>query len=445
MKSENEVAQIAIIGGGPAGLFAAKQLTENGFNVAIFNRDIKPGGLAEYGIYPEKTKLKNGLRCQFRQIIGTAGIFYYGNTSIGEDLPLGISDLKRLGFSAVLIAAGAQGTKDLELEGEDCSGVYHAKEIVYHYNHLPPYALRSYPIGKKVVVLGIGNVMTDIVRYLLTLPHVEEITTVARRGLAEVKFDKRELEPIVGQLDIADFTEEVARISPAMREIGQEPLEQAAKIEEVYTALPEKSNHPKWRLRFLYSPVEILHATGGVITDVRFEENYLEITSTGTLAKGTRRYKNILADTLIMAIGDQVDDRLGIPMHGNHYPLEKIPRFPMGGVSYELVGSVIPGSEMEGVFVCGWSRNASSGMVGIARKDGVNAAGVIQAYLAETTPLEPVRLADLEKELHGSGYKFVRQADLLKLEDAEVQKAQAENLSEYRFDSNEEMLKAMGM
>ncbi len=60
---------VAIIGAGPAGLFAARQLADRNVHVVLFNRDIKPGGLAEYGIYPSKIKMKEGLRNQFRQIL----------------------------------------------------------------------------------------------------------------------------------------------------------------------------------------------------------------------------------------------------------------------------------------------------------------------------------------------------------------------------------------
>ncbi len=53
---------VAVIGAGPAGLYAAKTLSEHGVAVSLFNRDIKPGGLAEYGIYHDKFKMKEGLR-----------------------------------------------------------------------------------------------------------------------------------------------------------------------------------------------------------------------------------------------------------------------------------------------------------------------------------------------------------------------------------------------
>ena len=54
---------------GPAGLFGACELANAGARVVIFNRDIKPGGLAEYGIYPAKHTMKEGLRKQFRGVL----------------------------------------------------------------------------------------------------------------------------------------------------------------------------------------------------------------------------------------------------------------------------------------------------------------------------------------------------------------------------------------
>src|SRR3989304_5504240 len=74
---------VAVVGAGPAGLFAARELATLGARVTIFNRDIKPGGLAEYGIYPDKHTMKSGLRKQFRQIMDLPNLDYYGNVTVG--------------------------------------------------------------------------------------------------------------------------------------------------------------------------------------------------------------------------------------------------------------------------------------------------------------------------------------------------------------------------
>ena len=111
------------------------------------------------------------------------------------------TDLRNAGFQALLVTVGAQSTKRLGIPGEDLTGVYHAKDIVYHYNLLPPFSESTYQIGKRVAVVGVGNVMMDITRWLIEDQGVEEVIAVARRGPAEVKFDRKELESVVGYLD----------------------------------------------------------------------------------------------------------------------------------------------------------------------------------------------------------------------------------------------------
>ena len=86
----------AVIGAGPAGMFAARELARNGVEVSLFNRDIKPGGLAEYGIYPDKHAMKEGLRNQFRQILEIPEIHYYGNVVVGQHADLTLDDLRGL-------------------------------------------------------------------------------------------------------------------------------------------------------------------------------------------------------------------------------------------------------------------------------------------------------------------------------------------------------------
>lgn len=442
MENGNSTACVAIIGAGPAGLFAARELAQNGINVILFNRDIKPGGLAEYGIYPDKDRIKDGLRCQFREILQTPGVYYYGNTPIGEKNALSISDLKDMGFDAILVATGAQGTKWLGLQGEECQGVYHAKELVLHYNHLPPFASTPFHIGKRVAIVGVGNVMTDIVRYLATLPQVEEITTVARRGLAEIKFDSRELEHTIGHLLWPDFQLEAERVAPVMAAVGQDPQACIQAISQLHESIPHKHTPPVWRMHFLLSPVKIL-CEDGKVHGVQLEMNVLENTQNGTKAKGTGVFVELPIDTIIFAIGDVVDQNLGLPMKGSGYAISESPRFPVNEISFELDQEALPGEDLTGVFVCGWSRNASKGMVGIARRDGVNAARAVIAYLKEHPAENTLDSSAIEARLIAEGYKFVTLADLEPLEAAEKEHALQSGQGAFKFDTNEEMLRVM--
>ena len=109
--SEANAYFVAVIGAGPSGLFGARELANQGARVVIFNRDIKPGGLAEYGVYPDKHKMKEGFRKQFRQALANENITYYSNIKMGAQGDLTLDDLRALGFQAILVTVGAQSTK----------------------------------------------------------------------------------------------------------------------------------------------------------------------------------------------------------------------------------------------------------------------------------------------------------------------------------------------
>jgi len=157
-------------------------------------------------------------------------------------------------------------------------------------------------------------------------------------------------------------------------------------------------------------------------------------------ARGSGKYAEIAADTLIFAIGDKVDEYLGLPVRGYGFALNSQPHFPMGGNSYELEEGTA-----EEIFVCGWSRNASAGMVGLARKDGLNAARAILAYLSSKPETSPLELAQIEKALQLAGYNYVTPEALSQLEAAEKQQAESTHQTDYKFDTNEEMLKVMDL
>jgi len=444
MAAQSSGTTVAIVGAGPAGLFAARELANNGHKVALFNRNIKPGGLAEYGIYPDKYRIKDGLREQFKKILDCENITYFGNVSIGENQPLTLDDLRKFGFAALLVTCGAQGTKWLGLPGEDLAGVYHAKTLVYYYNHLPPFSSMQIKFGRKVIVVGVGNVMTDIVRFLVGRPEVEEITTIARRGPAEVKFDRKELEHIASSLDREDFEREVERVTPAMKAVGQDPQAAVAEIHEVLAATTERAPKPVWRMHFLYSPQQMTGQDGRNMDTLVVEENILELRNNDTKAKGTGKTDNIAADMVVFAIGDKVDDELGLPLKGSEFVKSGNPRFPIDDVSYELMDEKEP-ARLDDVFVGGWSRNASTGMVGIARRDGANAAKAVMAYLETKKAASEVDLAGVEAELKKRGYRYVKTDALARLEQKEKELAAAKGLPEFKFGTDEEMLTLLGL
>jgi len=427
---------VAVIGAGPAGLFGARELANQGARVVLFNRDIKPGGLAEYGIYPNKHTMKSGLRKQFRQIMDLPNLDYYGNVTVGAQGDLTIDDLRALGFQAILVTVGAQGTKWLGLPGEDLEGVYHAKDVVYFYNSLPPFSQKPFRFGKRCAVIGAGNVMLDITHYLAREKKVDEVIAVVRRGPMEVKFDKKDMEYVIDNLDQAALDEEIKRITPILQTVGQDPETAGASIlEALPKALPKVSN-TRFRFEFLASPVQMIGDAEGKLTQVEVEENILVKTNGDTKAKGTGNRRRLDVETVIFAIGDKVDESFGLPIEWNEFVKNKNPRFPIDGISFE--------STVEGIFVGGWSRQASTGLVGYARKDGTNASKAVWQYLQTKQPIEP-NLEAVTAKVRGLGKPVVLKDDIKKLEAVELAEAQKRGLEAFKFDNNDDMLQAMGL
>lgn len=437
---------VAVIGAGPAGLFGARELASQGAHVLLFNRDIKPGGLAEYGIYPSKHKMKEGLRKQFRQILQNPNIDYYGNVIIGGQGDLTLDDIKNAGVQALLVTVGAQGTKWLGLPGEELSkGVYHAKDIVYHYNKLPPFSQENFHIGNRVALVGAGNVMLDIARWLIRDLKVDEVIAVVRRGPAEVKFDKKEMESVASNLDLKALDEEIARVAPAMEAVGQDI--QAAK-DFILSALPkayESVSESRLLFDFLASPVHILGDASGQVQGLEVEETKLIPFNGDTKARGTGIKRILDVDTVIFCIGDKVDETFGLPVQWNEFVKNPNPSYPVNGISHEVFDAQT-GQPIQGIFVAGWSREASAGLVGVARKDGESGAQAMLQYLQTMPALEnPTAVADnVNKLLQKISKPIITKANILRLEAVEQSEAERRNLDEFKFGSNEEMLAAIG-
>ena len=440
---------VAVIGAGPAGLFAAKALTESGAEVVLLNRDIKPGGLAEYGIYHDKHKMKEGLRKQFFQILGIPGIEYMGNVTVGAASGLRVEDLHTLGFQAVLVTVGAQGTKWLGLPGEDLAGVYHAKDLVYHYNRLPPFSQREYVIGQRAALVGVGNVMIDLAHWLIRDLKIEEVIAVARRGPAEVKFTKKEVEAVARNLDVEALEAEIDRCAPVMEAVGQDPK---AALDYILSPLPkslEPNSSTRLTFDFLASPTRILGDEQGRVRGLEVEDTTLVPFNGDTKARSLGTYRVLDVDTVIFCIGDRVDEAFGLPVHRNEFVKNPAPLYPVDGLSFEAYDPELE-APLEGVFVAGWAREASSGLVGVARKDGENGARAVTQYLhAQCDRLSLPEIEDRRQKLVDliglTGKPVVSKQDVFHLNEIEKAEAARRGVEEFKLQMNEEMLEALGL
>jgi len=290
--------------------------------------------------------------------------------------------------------------------------------------------------GKRCAVIGAGNVMLDITHYLSRELKVDEVIAIVRRGPAEIKFDKKEMEYVIDNLDQAALDEEIKRVTPIMQAVHQDPAEARASIVEALPkALPKVSN-TRFRFEFLASPIQMIGDENGRLKQVELEDNILVEANGDTKAKATGNKRLLDVETVIFAIGDKVDDSFGLPVEWNEFVKNQSPRFPIDGISYE--------SPFEDVFVGGWSRKASSGLVGYARKDGTNASKAVWQYLQTKQPTTP-NLEAVTEKLKSLGKPIVVKDDIKKLEVVELAEAQKRGIEAFKFSSNDEMLQAMGL
>lgn len=438
---------VFVIGAGPAGMFAARKVALAGFNAILFNRDVKPGGLAEYGIYPLKDKMKFGLRKQFAQVLELPNVYYFGNVKIGNGYDLTIAELDAMRPSAVIYASGAQGAHELGLPGEHAKGVYGAKDFVYHYNQLPPYASQEFSTGRHVGIIGIGNVAIDIARWLLQDSperRTEEVTILARRGPVEIKFDKKEIEYVIQHVDREGLRAELARVQERCERVGEDVSPERI-FAEHFPALQEgdfTSVVPRLSFRFLSSPTAVIPGPDGRIARLEVGDNDLVLRADGSTKPVANGQKTVLElDTLIFAIGDMHDAQLGLPMGPDGYATG-----PSGENAEEPVFQVwdpTAARPLEGRFVAGWARRASTGLVGIARHDGELGAQQAIEYLATQPEGDTLSVEEILAELKARGLKPVTKEDLALLGAAEQQEAEKRQLGYFKYSDNAAMFDAI--
>lgn len=438
---------VFVVGAGPAGLFAAQKIALAGHQVFLFNRDIKPGGLAEYGIYPLKDKMKFGLRKQFAKVLALPNLHYFGHVKIGDGYDLTLDDLRAMRPSAILFSCGAQGYNELGLAGENSAGVYSAKDFVYHYNQLPPYASMDFSTGKRVAIIGMGNVAADIMRWLLRDSpdrKTEEVIVVARRGPYEAKFDKKEIAYVEDYISRDAFLRELDRIRETCAACNQD-LSPEKLAESTFPFLQENlppADGPKLTFRFLSSPKEIIAGPDGRIEKLVVTENNLVLRSDGsTSARVTDRTAVLDVDTLIFAIGDKHDPTVGLPMGPDGYATKPAAE-PSAEPHYEAWD---PDSNkaLQGIYVAGWARRASTGLVGIARHDGEVGAKNLLEYL-QGQPDGKVLSADkLLTQLQEKGVSPVSKQDLEILNKAEEQQARDLDRTSFKYSDDDTMLQVI--
>jgi ferredoxin/flavodoxin---NADP+ reductase len=236
------VKKVAVVGAGPAGLYAAEALLNKPgltLTVDVLDRFPTPFGLVRDGVAPDHQSIKAVTRVLDRTLADPR-VRLFGNVAFGVDLHH--RDLKRH-YDQIVYAVGAQADRRMSIPGEGLPNSHAAIAFVGWYNGHPDY--RDLPVDlscERAVVVGNGNVAVDVARMLVTPPEelgrtdmadhalealgdskVREVVVLGRRGAAQASFTTPELREL-GKLEGVDVVVDPGEIEfdPASRTVVEE-------------------------------------------------------------------------------------------------------------------------------------------------------------------------------------------------------------------------------
>jgi len=186
--------KVAIVGAGPAGITAAAELAKLGHKVEVFESLHAAGGVLMYGI-PEFRLPKEIVQYEV-DYVKSLGVEFYIDQTIGRIRTIG-EMMNEDGFDAVFIGSGAGLPRFLNIPGENLKGIYSANEFLIRTNLMKAYKFPEYDtpitVGKKVGVIGAGNVAMDSARSALRLG-AERVSIIYRRSRDEMPARHEEIE-----------------------------------------------------------------------------------------------------------------------------------------------------------------------------------------------------------------------------------------------------------
>ncbi len=367
--------RVAIIGSGPAGIYAADALMKSDADVSIdlFERMPAPFGLIRYGVAPDHPRIK-GIITALHKVLDKEHVRLLGNIEYGTDINL--ETLRRF-YDAVIFSTGANADRALEIPGVDLEGSYGAADFVSWYDGHPDVP-RQWPLdAAKVAVLGVGNVALDVARVLaktgdellpteipanvyegLNANKAVEVHVFGRRGPAQAKFTPLELR----ELDHSPTIEVIVDPEDIDYDEGSEAARRNSKIVDMVAntiqdwAIRDVGNRPhKLFLHFFESPTEILGADGKVV-GLRTERT--ELDGTGNV-RGTGKFKEWELGAVYRAVGYLSQNVSDLPFDDQ------------AGTVPNEAGRVLDdsGTPIPSTYVTGWIKRGPVGLIGHTKGD----------------------------------------------------------------------------
>ena len=428
---------VAIVGSGPAGLYAAEGLIKKlpEARIDVIDRLPTPYGLVRFGVAPDHQGTK-AIQRQFDKLLQRPTLRFLGNVMVGRDV--GVGELCGL-YDAVDQAMGAPVDRRLGIPGEDLAGVYGSGAFVGWFNGHPDHAgLAPRLDGSSVAVIGNGNVAIDVARVLAKTPAemaasdlcthaaaaiarapLTDIWLIGRRGAGEASWTPVELaelgrlERAAPVVDAADIPERVDEPDPRLARIREKNL-------EILRGFAEMSADKPLRLHFLFHAAPVAVLGQGSASALRLEHTRV----VDGRCVGTGETFDIPAQTIVSAIGYLCEALDGVPPDAG------------AGIVRNVDGLVAPG-----LWAVGWAKRGPSGTIPTNRADSFAVADRIAATLASAAAGGKGGSAALDALLAERGVAVVDYDGWRRIEAAEAARARPGAPRE-KFTTREELLAA---
>ncbi|MBP1241147.1 ferredoxin--NADP+ reductase [Frigoribacterium sp. PvP120] len=372
--------RLAIVGAGPAGIYAADILlkAEKAFDVSIdlFEQLPAPYGLVRYGVAPDHPRIK-GIVNALRDVLDSGDIRVFGNVRYGVDITL--DDLKAH-YNAVIFSTGAIKDADLDVPGIDLEGSYGAADFVSWFDGHPDFP-RTWPLdAQSVAVVGVGNVALDVSRILakhaddllpteipdnvyegLKQSSITDVHVFGRRGPAQVKFTPLELRELgeVRDVDMIVHDEDFDHDEASKTAIATN--KQVFVIDKVLNQWRQRevgTASRRLHLHFYAKPVEVVGDEQGRVAAFRYERTRPD--GQGGV-EGTGEIRDVPVQAIYRAVG-----YFGSPLDG-------IPFDERRGVIPNHEGQVMDDENqiVPGVYATGWIKRGPVGLIGHTKSDAM--------------------------------------------------------------------------
>jgi len=455
----NRPLRVAVIGSGPAGVYASDALMKSSTDVEVdlFEKMPAPFGLIRYGVAPDHPRIK-GIIMALHRVMEKPELRLFSNVEFGKDITL--DELKEH-YDAVIFATGAVGDRALPTPGADLPEHFGAGEFVGFYDGNPLFARTWDLSAESVAVVGVGNVALDVSRILaktgeelhvteipdnvyevLKTNKAKEVHVFGRRGPAQAKFTPLELK----ELDYSPNVEVVVdprdidydSASQIMRR-NSKITDQVCTILENY-AIREPKNAPhKLYIHFFESPVEILSEEGadGQQHVVGLRTQRMEYDGAGGL-RPTGETTDWKVGAVYSAVGYRSDALPGIPFDNVKNVISNV-----GGRVIESDNTEDEAAEaITGLYTTGWVRRGPVGLIGNTKGDANEAVANLLADAAEGKKFNPSKpeLSAVNELLESKGIDYLDWEGWHKLDAAERTAGEAEGRERKKYVEWDEMV-----